>query len=44
MCELIFSKFVVGLQAYRQQLYYQMNSFTGIFDSILNPHAPHVLT
>ena len=32
----IFSKFA-GLQAESRQLYYQMNSFTGIFDSILSP-------
>ena len=30
MKKFIFSKFA-GLQAYSQQLYYQMNSFTGIF-------------
>ena len=31
MCEEVhFSKFA-GLQAYSWQLYYQMNSFTGIF-------------
>ena len=30
MKKLIFSKFG-GLQAYSRQLYYQMNSFTGIF-------------
>ena len=32
----IFSKFA-GLRAYSHQLYYQMNSFTGFFDSILSP-------
>ena len=31
------SSFLVNLQAYSQQLYYQMNSFTGIFYSILSP-------
>ena len=37
----IFSKFA-GLQAYSRQLYYQMNSFTGIFRQYLKPssHAP----
>ena len=40
MCvkKFIFSKFA-GLQAYSHQLYYQMNSFTGFFDSILSPPA-----
>ena len=32
----IFSKFA-GLQAYSQQRYYQMNSFTGIFQNHLKP-------
>ena len=35
MKKFIFSKFG-GLQDYSQQLYYQMNSFTDIFDSILS--------
>ena len=39
----ILSKFA-GLQTYSRQFYHQMNSFKGIFDSILSPHAPHVLT
>ena len=43
MCvkKFIFSKFA-DLQAYSRHLYYQMNSFKGIFDSILSPpNAPH---
>ena len=36
MCEkFIFSKFT-GLQVYSQQLYYQMNSITGIFGGSKN--------
>ena len=46
MCvkKFIFSKFA-GLQAYSQQLYYQMNSFTGFFLQHLKPpsRSPHVL-
>ena len=41
MKKFIFSKFA-GLQANSRQLYYQMKSFTGIFDSILS--SPRVLT
>ena len=36
MCEVHFSKFA-GLQAYSRQLYYQMNSFTGIFQQHFKP-------
>ena len=36
MKKFIFSKFA-GLQAYSQQLYYQMNSFTGIFRQHFKP-------
>ena len=42
MCvkKFIFSKFA-GLQAYSRQLYYQMDSFTGIFwHHFKLPHAP----
>ena len=38
----IFSKFA-GLQAYSRQLYYQMNSFTGIFWQHLKPPPPPIL-
>ena len=45
MKKFIFSKFG-GLEAYSQQRYYQMNSFTGIFRQHfkLPPYSPHVLT
>ena len=40
MKKFIFSEFA-GLQAYSRQLYYQINSTTGIFNRILSPpHAP----
>ena len=39
MKKFIFSKFT-GLQAYNQQLYYQMNCFTGIFQHHFKP-PPH---
>ena len=41
MKKFIVSKFV-GLQSYSRQLYYQMNSFTDIFDNIVRA-PPHVL-
>ena len=37
MKKFIFSKFG-GLQAYSPQLYYQMNSFTGIFQRVYSTH------
>ena len=47
MCvkKFIFSKFA-GLQNYCQQLYYQMNSFAGIFQQHFKPPPmlPHVLS
>ena len=44
MKKFIFSKFA-GWQAYIWQLYYQINSFTGIFrQHFMPPMLPHVLT
>ena len=46
MKKFIFSKFA-GLQTYSWQLYYQMNSFTGIFWQYFKPPPscfPHLLT